>query len=240
MKKKGQIWVSVILYTLIATMAVVLILQGGLPILNKLRDRATFEKMRDVMVTLDKNIVEVINEGAGSQRKVAIELKEGKVVVADDTIFWEFTTDNEIMAPRTSTVLGNLIISSNSNVHTIDNGTYYILQNTIENDTFKVKINKIGSEDNWEPINTSGLIEYVSLNNERMDGKFNFSLNGDPDSTWGYGYTQLVPAGNNSNLGRAKIVAHINTTSVYEYDLEIILESYADFIVAKIRNFESR
>ena len=68
---------------------------------------------------------------------------------------------------------------------------------------------------------------------------FSFSINDNSSSTEGTGYTKLVPSGNNTNLGRAKVIAHINSTYA-SYDLELVLESYADFITVKVKNFEKK
>jgi hypothetical protein len=49
----------------------------------------------------------------------------------------------------------------------------------------------------------------------------------------------LVPGGNSSDIGRAKVIAHVNSTFA-QYDLEIIMESYSDFLTVKMRNFEPK
>ena len=49
----------------------------------------------------------------------------------------------------------------------------------------------------------------------------------------------MVPSGNNTNLGRAKVVAHMNSTFA-EYDLEFVLESYSDFVTVKVKNFNAK
>ena len=72
-----------------------------------------------------------------------------------------------------------------------------------------------------------------------MGPTFKFNLNNNDTSGQGYGYTKMVPAGNNSNLGRAKVIAHMNS-SFAEYDLEFTLESYADFLIVKIKNFRPK
>ena len=49
----------------------------------------------------------------------------------------------------------------------------------------------------------------------------------------------MVPSGNNSNQGYAKVIAHMNTTFA-SYDLEFTLESYADFLTVNVKNFQPR
>lgn len=237
--KKSQEWVSAILYTLVAAMAVVIILEAGIPILSKFKDQATFTKTKDVLLNLDKHITEIAREGEGSQRIVTLDIKDGKLFIEDNQIVWELETKNRIVDPRTSQIEGNLLITSNANVRTIETEDYYIMQTRIKNDTFSVNISKVELTEPWLEINTSKLINYISFNDDLMNGTFTFSLNGNLSSSTGNGYTVMVPEGNNSNLGRAKVIAHINS-SFAEYDLEFVLESYADFVTAKIKNFRAK
>ncbi|MBD3203263.1 hypothetical protein GF327_03145 [Candidatus Woesearchaeota archaeon] len=239
MNKKSQVWISAILYTLVASVALVLILEAGIPILERLKDSATFSQTKDTLLNLDQHIQEVANEGEGSQRMVNLEIKQGELLIGNNQILWEFETKSRIVDPRTSRKYGNLVVTSNANVRTIENSTHYLLTTYIKNDTFEVRINKTGSESNWNPINTSEIIDYISFNNNKLNGTFSFSINNNPDSVVGNGYTRITPEGNNTNLGRAKVVAHINS-SFAEYDLEFILESYADFIITRVKNFEPK
>ena len=69
-----------------------------------------------------------------------------------------------------------------------------------------------------------------------MDGIFRFKINSNDTSAQGIGYTELLPSGNNTNLGRSKVIAHMDS-GLGSYDLEFIMESYADFLTVKIKNF---
>ncbi|MBU0757736.1 MAG: hypothetical protein KKF44_06720 [Nanoarchaeota archaeon] len=235
-KKKAEVWISAILYTLVATMALILILEAGVPILERLKDTTTFTKTKEALLNLDEHIQAVANEGEGSQRVVNLDIKDGKLSVVDNQIVWEFETKSRIVDPRTSQNIGNLVITSNANVRTYETEDNFVVQTSIKNDTFTVRINKTGSEENWQEINTSNLIDRMSFNDNILDGTFSFSINNVPESTIGLGYTMMVPPGNNTNLGRAKIIAHVNSTYA-EYDLEFTLESYADFLITKVKNF---
>jgi len=235
-KKKSEAWVSAIIYTLVATIAIVLILETGIPILENLKDKTTFSKTKDLMLSLDQQIQEVASEGEGAKRTVTLEIKDGVMRIGDNEIAWEFETKNKILDPRTSQNIGNLVITSNANVRTTENDDHYILQTDIRNDTFVARINKTGSEAGWAAMNTSRLIDYISYNNDKLNGTFFFAINGNASSSVGTGFTRMEPAGNNSNLGRAKVIAFMNTT-MGTYELEYTLESYSDFLTVKIKNF---
>ena len=239
-RKKSQIWISVIIYTLVSVLALVLILNTGIPILTEMKDRAVFSKIKDVMLDLDRHITEIANQGEGSQATVSFEIRDGEVIFTDNQLMWELETKSKIVSPRTKTVLGNLIISSNANVRTYELSDSYMMNTTIEDDSFSVKINKKGTSTSWEYYNTSEIIEYIQYNNYQIDGsKFNFNLNNNITSARGTGYTKMVPNGNNTNLGRAKVIAHMNSTFAV-YDLEFTLESYSDFVTVRVKNFEPK
>lgn len=235
--KKGQIWVSVIIYTMVAILALVLILNTGVPLLTELKDRAVVDKVSDIMVNLDRHITEIANQGEGSQATVSFEIRDGEIKFENDQLVWEIETDSEIISPRSSTKLGNVIVSSNANVKTFDTTNYYILESTIKNDTFKAYFNKKNSKDSWGYINTSGVIYNLSFNGEAMSGDFTFNLNDDVTSFEGTGYTTMLPSGNNTNLGQAQVIAHMNT-SFARYDLVFSLTSYSDFIKVNVKNIE--
>jgi hypothetical protein len=244
--KKGDVWISAILYIVIIVVAIALILTAGTPIINQMRDKISFTKARDTMLNLDNHIQDIASEGQGSQRIVPIEVGKGKLKIENNQIIWEIDTDSQIMSSRTKVDIGNLYITSNANVRATtyeagENGSF-ILQTelgateTKSGDIFLVNISKLGNETNWVSIDTSSLINYISYKNNTLPGTFSFTLNDNATSAYGTGYTKLIPAGNNTNIGSAKVIAHINSDYA-EYDLEITLDSYADFITTKIKNF---
>ena len=238
--KKSQIWISVIIYTLVAVLALVLILNTGIPILTEMKDRAVFNKIKDVMLDLDRHITEIANQGEGSQATVSFEIRDGEILFLDNQLIWELETKSKIVSPRTKTVLGNLIISSNANVRTYELSDSYMMNTTIEDDSFSVKINKKGTSSSWTYYNTSEIIDYIQYKDYQIDGnKFNFNLNNNISSAAGTGYIEMIPNGNNTNLGRAKVVAHMNSTFA-TYDLEFTLESYSDFLTVKVKNFNAK
>ena len=75
MNKKGDVWISAILYFGIGIVVITIILAAGLPVINRLRDKNVIIQTKQVMHTIDDNIREVIREGPGSQRVVTISAK---------------------------------------------------------------------------------------------------------------------------------------------------------------------
>ncbi len=234
--KRAQIWISVIIYTLVAVLALVLILNTGVPILKEMRDRAVFSKVRDIMLDLDRHVSEIANQGEGSQAVVSFEIRNGEMRFENGQVIWELETDSRIISPRSSTTQGNLIVSSNANVKTFETNNYYIMTNNIRDENFTVKINKKGSKNNLVHFNTSEIVDSVIYEDQTMDGDFTFSLNDDAVSMNGTGYIEMIPSGNNTNLGYAKVIAHMKTDFA-NYDLEFITEGYSDFLIVRVKNF---
>ncbi|MBD3310075.1 hypothetical protein GF351_02555 [Candidatus Woesearchaeota archaeon] len=234
MQRKAQIWISVVLYVLIAAVVMVIVLEAGIPLLEGMRDRAVFEKTKDSMITLDQHVRDVADEGLGSQRSVPVEIQQGEFIIEDDRLKWEMDSKSKILEPRTHVSFGNVIVASNVDVRTTDYGSFY----TLENSRLKANISSFGSPENHTSISLSSLIRGIKLKETgtTLTGTFSFEIGN--SCTSGTGWTELVPHGNNSLLGDAEVVVHMNPNSTScSYDLELILESQADFLRVDIRNF---
>ncbi len=97
MQKKGDVWISAVLYFGIGIVMITILLTAGLPVINKLRDKNIIIQTKQVMHTLDDNIREVIKEGPGSQRVVTVNIKKGIINIDQDDnneIRWIFQGAN--------------------------------------------------------------------------------------------------------------------------------------------------
>lgn len=227
MNRKGQMWVSAVLYLLITAVVVVLVLEGGLPLLNKMGDKATFTRTRDNFVNLDQHIQEVSRLEEGTQRVIPIEIKAGELSVEENELKWMMETDAQIIEPRSEVQLGNLRILSCADVSAEDNETHYIL----ENNYIRVVFRKFGSSDSWEDYETRELVEYLEFKATGVstEGEFNFFLDGDTDMAEGNGYVYLEEEG--ETLTEATVVAFMNSSNDKgEYELYFTLESSTDFL----------
>jgi len=93
MEKRGDVWISAILYFGIGIVVITILLAAGLPVINKLRDKNIIIQSKQVMHTLDENIREVIREGPGSQRVVSVNIKKGSFVIdsgGENNIVWVY------------------------------------------------------------------------------------------------------------------------------------------------------
>ncbi len=100
MNKKGDIWISAVLYFGLGIVVLSIMLAAGLPVINKLRDKNVIIQTKQVMHTLDQNIREVIKEGPGSQRIVTINVKKG-VFIIDETnsqVIWMYNNSKILIS----------------------------------------------------------------------------------------------------------------------------------------------
>ncbi len=100
MQKKGDIWISAVLYFGLGIIIISILLAAGLPVINKLRDKNIIIQSKQVIHALDQNIREVAREGPGSQRIVSVNLKKGVLLINDqeETITWNYPTSKILIS----------------------------------------------------------------------------------------------------------------------------------------------
>lgn len=232
--KKGQIWVSAILYILIITVVMVVVLNAGVPILKNLQDKTVFTRQKNAFLSLNQQIKDISEEGVGSQRIVPIEIEKGSLQLKDGNLKWDMMTDAKILESGHEIDLGNLYITSNADVTATEYENNYTLENTFIRATFAK------CEDRYACVlnQSSGLISLIFKNPNTgtevpASGAFTFDFGS--GTTWNYtGFSRLEDYG--SSLGAASVVYYVNNTNSSVYTVvEFTMESYRDFIQAKIR-----
>jgi len=232
--KKGVIWISAVIYVMIVVVVMVIVLEAGLPLIKGLNERNAFNRIRDTVVSLDKQIQQIASEGQGSQRVIPIEITDGEFSIKDQRLRWKLETETKIVESKSRVQLGNLIIASDVDVQSKEVGGFFI----VENSRLSINFSKIGSPTSHVPINTSDIINslYYKDNNVVAGGTFTFYVN-DSSSISGTGYTKMEDIG--TGLTTATLRAHVNNTAM-KYDLVITLDSKADFFRANIENFKKK
>ena len=120
MKKRGQIWISVAMYTALGVILVTLILSVGMPFVNKLKARNTVLQTKNVMYDLDGVIRTVSNEGFGSKRPVFVDIGEGDFSIRSmgdkdpkNKISWKMVSEEKLgIEPEVDIKEGNLNLRS--------------------------------------------------------------------------------------------------------------------------------
>ncbi len=109
--KKGEIWISAVIYIGLGVIAITLLVGAGVPLLNKMRDRNAFLQTKEVMQIIDNSIRDVASEGPGSQRYLSpLEINKGYIEIpkSSNTIIWTMETKAVLQEPGVSITDGNL------------------------------------------------------------------------------------------------------------------------------------
>lgn len=130
MHKKGDVWISAVLYFGIGIVVLTILLTAGLPVINKLRDKNIIVQTKEVMHTLDENIREVMKDGPGSQRLVTVNLKKGSLNIEGNKVKWVYDRSKVPISEVNPDNEGDIVASEgNLKVKTIqgtEKGVYII------------------------------------------------------------------------------------------------------------------
>jgi len=114
MKKKGDIWISAVLYLGLGVLALTLILAAGMPLVQKLQDRNVITQTKNLMSTVDENIRAVTNEGPGSRRFLdPFEVRQGDLYVESNRVRWELKTSVKLLESGITLKEGSLTLAEN-------------------------------------------------------------------------------------------------------------------------------
>lgn len=88
MRKKGQIWVETVLYTLIGLALIGLVLAFVTPRIQKAKDELVVEQTIESLNVFDEKINAILEGGAGNVRNIDFTMRQGEFVIypRDDEI----------------------------------------------------------------------------------------------------------------------------------------------------------
>jgi type II secretory pathway pseudopilin PulG len=95
-KKKAQIWVETVIYTLIGLTIIGILIAVSKPQLEKQQDKALIEQAINGLGKIDGKIYEVL-EGTGNKRKVELKIGKGVLTIdgEKDKVIWELDSKYE-------------------------------------------------------------------------------------------------------------------------------------------------
>lgn len=110
-KRKGQIWISAVLFISLGVIVISLILAAAIPMVNRISDKNTVVRTKEILLKMDDAIKTVVNEGPGSQRQLdPLIIDRGELHITNDTynILWRMETESDLMEPNIEIVEGNI------------------------------------------------------------------------------------------------------------------------------------
>jgi type II secretory pathway pseudopilin PulG len=93
MRKKGQVWVETVTYTLIAFILIGLVLTFVKPKIDELQDKAAIDQSVNVLKQIDSVVNEVYQGGVGNKRVLDLTLSQGTLTInsTSDSLDFLFT-----------------------------------------------------------------------------------------------------------------------------------------------------
>jgi hypothetical protein len=110
MKKRGQVWIETVIYTLIAFVMIGLVLAYAKPKIEEFQDKAIIEQTIKLMKDIDFSIL--IMGGPGNQRIHELVIKKGLFEIrgGENSIVFEMESKHQYSEPGMEISNGNLII----------------------------------------------------------------------------------------------------------------------------------
>ncbi len=109
-KKKGQVWVETVIYTLIALVMIGAVLAFAVPRVQEIQDKAVIEQSVNSINDISSIILSVVQGGAGNKRIIEANIKKGllKIDGVGNKIDFEMETGYVYSEPGRSINLGDI------------------------------------------------------------------------------------------------------------------------------------
>lgn len=117
-RSRGQSTISLALYTGIALAAIGIIVTGGTPVLENIRDANAIDTAQEILPSLQQQMQRVARGGQGAEVETTIRFSRGtyRFDAADDEIIYEIETRSQVVSPGTSQQIGDIRISAMADV----------------------------------------------------------------------------------------------------------------------------
>ncbi len=228
--------IGTVLVVVLSVAAVSTILLVGVPAIDRAKDSGVVNEAYQNMQVIDNLIRTVASEGSGSLRVAEIKVSSGtyRTISASGSFEYDFDLTSNLFSRGTYKREGNLQTIIGGGAKASENSTNLILENGI----LEIVLDKKGTQNNWDSINTSTLVKTVKIKSNGFVLKPNETsvlVGSQQNSSWGIGYSKLVS--DSTSLAKAEAIAHVrsNVTNV-EYEVLYTLPSLADFFFMSVRN----
>lgn len=96
-KRRGQIWVETVIYTLIALSMIGAVMAFALPKIQEIQDQATIEQSVVVIQDINNIILSVVQGGPGNKRLIETKIKTGSLNIVSDEDKIEFEIESSYL-----------------------------------------------------------------------------------------------------------------------------------------------
>ena len=149
-KKRGQVWIETVIYTLIAFVLIGLVLAFAKPKIEELQDQAILEQSTEMLKSIDSTIVTM--GSSGNQRILEVGINEGSLIIdgKNDKIIFELESGSLYSEPGKEINDGNVIVL------TEEKSGYYLVTLTLDySENYDFKFNEEDAEKTISKASTS-------------------------------------------------------------------------------------
>jgi type II secretory pathway pseudopilin PulG len=108
--KKGDIWVSAVIYIALGIIILSIVLAVGIPTIQKMKDNHVAKQTKEIMFKIDENIRSVYNQGPGAQTQLKIKVGKGDLTIEQNKIEWIMRTKALLSEPGATVTEGPMTI----------------------------------------------------------------------------------------------------------------------------------
>src|SRR3989338_7771391 len=112
-RRRGQVWIETVIYTLIGLALMGLVLAILTPKIKDFRDRAVIEQSIDSLNVIDSKINEIL-DAPGNRRKIELTIDKGKFIInatGNSTIFELGEMSSAYSEPGLSVTIGRVNVT---------------------------------------------------------------------------------------------------------------------------------
>jgi len=173
MKKRGQVWVETVIYTLIAFALIGAVLGFAKPKIEEIQDKAIIEQTIQMLEDINSQI-DFIKEVEGNKRLIEIGIKKGtlKIDGVEDELVFELKSRYQYTEPGANVDVGSLV------AHTEEKGKFNDVTLTIEFSNYNITYNGKDMEKLLNPVSIPHKLFIENRGDPSDVGKINidFSL----------------------------------------------------------------
>lgn len=113
-KKKGQVWVETVIYTMIAFTLIATVLAFVRPKIEEIQDETTIARSLNIIKDIDLTISNVLSGAQGNRRLIEIEIRKGVINIqgVEDKISFEILSKVKYSEPGIDVFDGNVKINT--------------------------------------------------------------------------------------------------------------------------------
>jgi len=191
-----------------------------------------FNKAKQDMSLIDSIVKELSFEAPGSMRTIKLEGDVGKFIVSgkEDKIKYRIETDTPLLDPGTVSKEGDLTIVSGNIAKAYEDNISGNEVLVLENDDVLFAVYKYGNKTDPVFINTTRLIALMKNKNLNINVTpvTKIMIDNKDNSSYGYGYTEIVEKGEYLPSGTIKLV-------MSQYEVLFTLKAGQDFVETEIK-----